>query len=106
MVLLDSSRAALTTSEAEIARSPGSAALVCDKEVLLAGLRKTMLFVPQGPLRTGSVGPKIATTGTCNAAARCNGPVSPPINNRARRVSAMSSETEHEMGCALPPLAV
>ena len=41
--------------------------------------------LPNGPFRTGSVGPKTATTGTSSAEARCIGPVSPLTTRRARR---------------------
>ena len=61
--------------------------------------------VPYGPLRSGRVGPNSATTGTRNAAARCMGPVSPPMKSAARRVSEISSPTEHFTGVATPPLA-
>ena len=60
-----------------------------------------MLRVPNGPLRAGLVGPKIATTGTPRAAARCMGPVSPPMKSRARRVSAINSVSEPAMPFAL-----
>jgi len=44
--------------------------------------------------RAGSVGPKMVTTGTPRAAARCIGPVSPPTNKRARRARAINSVIE------------
>ena len=71
----------------------------------LLALRRTIDRVPNGPLRAGFVGPKIATTGIFNAAARCIGPVSPPMNRRARRVSAINSETGQEIFRAAPALA-
>ena len=70
----------------------------------LSELRNTTLRVPKGPLRSGRVGPNNATTGTRNAAARCMGPVSPPMKRAARRVSAINSPTEHFSGTATPPL--
>ena len=84
-------RAAAITSSVVMLSRPGSGSFVCESEVRLPDARNTILRVAYGPLRAGSVGPKIATTGTCSAAARCKGPVSPPINSRTRRVSAMSS---------------
>ncbi len=53
-----------------------------------AGCAKPYFALPQGPLRSGFVGPKRPTTGTPSAAARCMGPVSPPIKSPARRVSS------------------
>ena len=46
-----------------------------------AGCVKPYCAVPQGPLRSGFVGPNRPTTGTPSAAARCMGPVSPPIKS-------------------------
>src|SRR6185437_10002354 len=94
--------AAAKTSCEVIWSKPGSVAWVWEKEVRLAGFRMTMLFELYGPFRAGSVGPKIATTGTPSAAARCRGPVSPPMKRLAWRVSEMSSPREQVIGCAAP----
>ena len=43
---------------------------------------------PKGAHRRGEEGPNKAIVGTPSPAARCNGPVSPPMNNRARLSTA------------------
>ena len=99
------SSAASMTCCGSILASALSGSAVCERLSVLSGLRKTRLHVPNGPLRWGLVGPNSATTGTLSAAARCIGPVSPPMNRRARRVIAINSAIEHVSRCAVPPLA-
>ena len=49
-----------------------------------------MSAAANGPLRTGSVGPYIPTMGAPTAAAKCRGPVSPPMKSLARLAKAMN----------------
>src|SRR5262249_2543974 len=76
-----SSRAGAITCSAEIFINPASVSRLRLWDVMLLGSRRTMLRVPYGPVRAGSVGPKSATTGIFKAAARCMGPVSPPMKS-------------------------
>ena len=57
------------------------------------GERITACRVLQGPQRAGSIGPKIATTGTPNEAARWTRPVSIPRQRSIRAMSAAVSRS-------------
>ena len=90
-----SSFAAFTTSSTLICNIPASVWSLRLWLVTLVASRNTRDRVPYGPLRAGSVGPKMPTTGRSNAAARCSGPVSPATTTVARRTNEISCPSVH-----------
>src|SRR5580698_1671036 len=102
----NNSSAALSTSSGEMVSNPASGSARRLWSRLLSGWRSTRKFPPNGPLRAGSVGPKIPTTGLPRADARCSGPVSPAMMSDARRVSAISSSSSGESSVPILPLAL
>ena len=58
-----------------------------------------------GPVKAAEVDPNGTTTGVPRAAAKCIGPVSPPIKSAARRVSDSNCPMVQATGFASPSLA-
>ena len=70
---------------------------MCESDVLLTEFRKTTLLVLYGPFRAVNGRPEKRHHRDFHRGCEMSGPVSPPIKSPARRVSAISSESEHDI---------